>query len=261
MGYRMATLAERMAALRGQRVEGYSGATVDSFVIGSTTDKQEREAAERAARRKAARALAKGAGVRNASALPTSEADKLAVDALASVASGAADHQAKPGGNGGELVLADQPEPRRGGNPAFQKGKPNPYLVNSAPDGETVSHIVKCESGGNALALIQNQLVSVASAMADVPEAVKYIGKVVRGRVQPNNGRLGACYDLLNRCGITHEAVDRLERIKSAPGGGVDLANLAGSLARAAELANRRKQAETVSITGQNSGNARGEAA
>ncbi len=257
----MATLAERMEAIRGQRVPGYSGASVDSFVQGSTTDKQEREAAERAARRKAARALAKGSGIPNGASLPTGEADKLAASALVSVSSGATDQGATPGNDGGELVLAEEPKRNRGGNPAFQKGKPNPYLANTVPDCETVSHIVKSGNESNALALVQNQLISVAGAMADVPEAVKYIGKVVRGRVQPNNGRLSACYDLLNRCGITHDAVDRLEKLKAAPGGGVDLAGLAGALARAAELANRRKTAETVPISGQNTGNAQGEAA
>lgn len=258
----MATLAERMAALRGQRVEGYSGATVDSFVIGSTTDKQEREAAERAARRKAARALARGAGVRNASALPTSEADKLAVDALATVSSGGVDQQAKPGGDGGELVLADQPEPRRGGNPAFQKGKPNPYYADRVEPTQTIAATVEISTVSESRHIVQNQLVAVARGMQDVPDALSFVSKVVRGRVKVSpTVRLGACYDLLNRCGITHDAAERLEKLQAAPGGGVDLANLAGSLARAAELANRRKQAETVSITGQKSGNAQGDAA
>jgi hypothetical protein len=249
----MATLAERMEALRGMGSEqGFAP---------QLTEKQEAEMQARAEARKAARALAKGAGIRNAGSMPTGEADKLAAAALVSVSSGSADQEAVPGNDGGELVLVDEPKRNRGGNPAFQKGKPNPYLANTVPDCETVSHIVKSGNESNALALVQNQLISVAGAMADVPEAVKYLGKVVRGRVQPNNGRLSACYDLLNRCGITHEAVDRLEKLRAAPGGGVDLAGLAGALARASELANRRKQAETVQIHGQNTGNAQGEAA
>lgn len=251
----MATLAERMDALRAQGQ-------------GHATAKQAEEMQARADARRAARALAKGAGISNAAGLPSREADKLASDALVSVSSGAAVHQAIPGNDGGELVIEGEPEPKRRGNPAWVKGQPNGHLATIRAQKEigTESNnqpmaLIKMGTESNSLALVQNQLVSVAQAMGDVPEAVRYLGKVVRGRVQPNNGRLSACYDLLNRCGITHDAVDRLEKLRAAPGGGVDLANLAGALARAAELAGRRKAAETVHISGQTAGNAQGDAA
>lgn len=221
--------------------------------------------ADRAAARHAARALAKGAGVRGASALPTGEADKLAVDALASVSSGAVDGQAKPGGDGGELVLADQPKRNKGGNPAWVKGVSGRDIP--ARDAMPVqiaeqSPCVETSTVSESRHIIQNQLVGLGGAFHYAGKSIEYIGRMVDGRAKVSAAlRFQASCKILDMCGISADAVDRLEKLKAAPGGGVDLANLAGSLARAAELANRRKQAETVPITGQNSGNARGEAA
>lgn len=246
-----------MEALRGQRVPGYSGATNAEFVGGSITDKQAAEMASRAAARHAARELAKGAGVRGASALPTRDADKLAADSLP-VLDGTG-QGATLDGDTGALVVPE--EPKRRGNPAWAKGQANGHLATLRAQKEmgTESNgqpnaVTKMGTESNALNLVQNQLFSVGAAMSAVPDAISFVAKVVRGRVKPNAGRLGACYDLLNRCGITHEAVDRLEKLRAAPGGGVDLANLAGHLARAADLANRKKTAETVQINGQNTG-------
>ena len=90
--------------------------------------------------------------------------------------------------------------------------------------------------------VVQNQLMVVSAGFRDVPAAMHFQSKVIHGRVKVSpTVRLSACWNLLDRLGIHHDAVERLERLKQQPGAGVDLASLAGSLARAVDLANRRK--------------------
>lgn len=95
---------------------------------------------------------------------------------------------------------------------------------------------------------LARQGVTLASLIEHAPDAVDYLGKVVRGRVKvPVGLRLQACFKVLDSAGINAQVGERIEAALKAPGG-ASLQSLAAKLIEASNLAKSRAE------TGQTSG-------
>jgi len=102
----------------------------------------------------------------------------------------------------------------------------------------------------HASQFLARQGVSLARLLEHAPDAVEYLGKVVRGRVKvPAGLRLQACFKVLDAGGINAQVGERIEAALKQPGG-ASLQSLAAKLIEAANLAKSRAE------TGQKSGTA-----
>lgn len=98
---------------------------------------------------------------------------------------------------------------------------------------------------------LARQGVSLARILEHAPDAVDYLGKVVRGRVKvPAGLRLQACFKVLDAGGINAQVGERIEAALRQPGG-ASLQSLAARLIEASELAKKRQEIGQTSGTPQ----------